>query len=641
MNFLDETTSGALGNANKKKVSSTLELAKKLGLLDKKNSSKTNTTDEIFEEPVKIDNDESSNISADFLEIIVDEELPKKTKDINVEKSNNKEVDTNKGFLTLNIENNNDTKTEKEEETKSSSSANDITQLTLKDDTNSDLIDFLLQDEKNSSNESHVDHDLSIDDVDEKTLNSIAKNQLNKDIIEDINDIDDNSILEENENENSNNSINDGLLVTQKELDKYFATLDSKESKKATEEIEKKPDNSEFNISNNIIENKPKTATNGDVLTFQSFEFKGKAKEYFKIWIVNIALTILTLGVYSAWAKVRNLRYIYGNTYLNNSNFEFNADPKKILYGRTLIALFYGVFLYATDVIYNKTLALIVVGLFVLLLPWLIKQAIRFKLKSASYRNIRFKYHGKALSFYLLAIGAILGIVAVFSPIFIAKYTSLISKDSALTLYSVLFFIYMFAGIPIIYKKFKDIMINNSSYGDAMFSFNATKGSAISTFFKIAFATAVAGFVFGLLVVAPVKLLGVNTASLSSLEDINSIIIGAIGAILYLAFIGLYKGITDGYLSNFTRNNTKLDEGEFKTSIYPYKLGIISMTNTVAIVLSLGLLYPWAKMRYLKYKIENTQFACKDYSKFKATKTTDVSTIGEEATDFFDIDIGV
>src|SRR6059058_745587 len=36
-------------------------------------------------------------------------------------------------------------------------------------------------------------------------------------------------------------------------------------------------------------------------------EFTADPKEYFRIWIVNLALTIVTLGIYSAWAKVRKL----------------------------------------------------------------------------------------------------------------------------------------------------------------------------------------------------------------------------------------------------------------------------------------------------------------------------------------------
>lgn len=69
-----------------------------------------------------------------------------------------------------------------------------------------------------------------------------------------------------------------------------------------------------------------------------SFIFHGNGKEYFGIWIVNILLTIVTLGIYSAWAKVRNLQYFYGNTELDGASFQFLAKPVTILKGR-LIAL--------------------------------------------------------------------------------------------------------------------------------------------------------------------------------------------------------------------------------------------------------------------------------------------------------------
>src|SRR5438105_15668074 len=65
--------------------------------------------------------------------------------------------------------------------------------------------------------------------------------------------------------------------------------------------------------------------------------FTGRAGEYFRIWIVNICLSIVTLGIYSAWAKVRRKRYFYGNTLLGDSAFEYLADPKAILKGRVLV----------------------------------------------------------------------------------------------------------------------------------------------------------------------------------------------------------------------------------------------------------------------------------------------------------------
>ncbi|MBW1865812.1 MAG: DUF898 family protein [Deltaproteobacteria bacterium] len=36
------------------------------------------------------------------------------------------------------------------------------------------------------------------------------------------------------------------------------------------------------------------------------FEFSGSGSEYFKIWLVNIILSVITIGIYSAWAKVRS-----------------------------------------------------------------------------------------------------------------------------------------------------------------------------------------------------------------------------------------------------------------------------------------------------------------------------------------------
>ena len=56
------------------------------------------------------------------------------------------------------------------------------------------------------------------------------------------------------------------------------------------------------------------TQGDADVMA-ESLEFRGKTGEFFGIWIVNVFLTIITLGIYSAWAKVRTNRYFYGNIY--------------------------------------------------------------------------------------------------------------------------------------------------------------------------------------------------------------------------------------------------------------------------------------------------------------------------------------
>jgi uncharacterized membrane protein YjgN (DUF898 family) len=80
----------------------------------------------------------------------------------------------------------------------------------------------------------------------------------------------------------------------------------------------------------------------------QRFSFTGNGTEYFAIWMVNLLLTILTLGIYSAWAKVRRMQYFYRNTHLNESSFDYHGNAIAILKGRLIaVALFasYSIFL--------------------------------------------------------------------------------------------------------------------------------------------------------------------------------------------------------------------------------------------------------------------------------------------------------
>jgi uncharacterized membrane protein YjgN (DUF898 family) len=67
------------------------------------------------------------------------------------------------------------------------------------------------------------------------------------------------------------------------------------------------------------------------------FRFSGSGSEYFRIWIVNVVLSIVTLGIYSAWAKVRRKQYFYGSTRIQGASFEYLADPVKILKGRLIV----------------------------------------------------------------------------------------------------------------------------------------------------------------------------------------------------------------------------------------------------------------------------------------------------------------
>jgi len=354
------------------------------------------------------------------------------------------------------------------------------------------------------------------------------------------------------------------------------------------------------------------------VYDYKYFEFKGNSSEYFRIWIVNIALTILTLGIYSAWAKVRSNRYMYANTYLNGSNFEYNADPIRILIGRIIVVTIYALFVLFSQYLFMFEIAGGIALLAFIAMPWLVRQAISFKLRNTSYRNVPFRYEGKISSFYGFFILHIILNIFTFMLIF-----------------------------PYSYVKFKQLVIDNAHYGDGDFKFSGGAGDAYAIYIQIFVWSTL--FIFAVIFI--LGLIGALTGAVFTeffsgfsdvlTSDMVSILIASGVFLVYVPFIFWNKGFTDAYFSNFVREKSTLNSSPLKGDMKPFKLGVIAATNALAIFFSLGLLYPWAQIRYLKYKLEHTAFACEDYDQFESHGYETGSTVGEEMVDFFDIDIGM
>jgi uncharacterized membrane protein YjgN (DUF898 family) len=78
-----------------------------------------------------------------------------------------------------------------------------------------------------------------------------------------------------------------------------------------------------------------------------AFQFTGSGREYFRIWVINLLLSLATLGIYSAWAKVRRLQYFDRNTTLAGAAFDFHGEAKAILRGRVLAVVLLTAYHYA------------------------------------------------------------------------------------------------------------------------------------------------------------------------------------------------------------------------------------------------------------------------------------------------------
>ena len=61
----------------------------------------------------------------------------------------------------------------------------------------------------------------------------------------------------------------------------------------------------------------------------------------------------------------------------------------------------------------------------------------------------------------------------------------------------------------------------------------------------------------------------------------------------------------------------------------------------IAVIFSLGLLIPWAKVRVARYVAEHLEmYGPKNVDSFVQAEQRSANVFGEEAADFFDIDLG-
>jgi len=319
------------------------------------------------------------------------------------------------------------------------------------------------------------------------------------------------------------------------------------------------------------------------------FEFTGTGGEYFKVWIVNILLSIVTLGIYSAWAKVRRKKYLYGNTRLKGAAFEYLADPLKILKGRLIVIGFF-LLSYAATYVF-PVIQIVFTLLFIVALPWVIVRTLMFNARNSAIRNIRFGFKGRV-------------------------------KDAALVYLWWPFVAVFTLGIifPYVYYRQKKFIVENSTYGTTRFVFTATSRE----YYRL-FMSAIIPLLIGILAVAAA---GFLFAPLS----------GLVMVALYLYMFAFYSVKT----TNLLYNTSSIAHNQFRAGlkIVPYLM--LVLTNTLATALTLGIFSPWAVIRTLRYRLGHlTLLADEDPEQFVAAEEEQVSALGEEVGDFFDMDIGL
>jgi uncharacterized membrane protein YjgN (DUF898 family) len=333
-----------------------------------------------------------------------------------------------------------------------------------------------------------------------------------------------------------------------------------------------------------------------------TLEFTGDGMEFFKIWIVNVMLSIVTVGFYSPWAKVRTKRYFYGNTLLMGTAFDYLADPIKILKGR-LVALLL-LIIYSIGGISPVIQGLLTL-IFIPLLPWIIIKALRFNAYNSAYRNIRFTFHAR----YLTALGVFVGMP---------------------------FLVGITAGLayPFFVRARKKFVLDHTAYGTSNFELQASGGEFYAIYLKASvMMLALVGIFVGI---------GYSLGGNYHLSHSDFAAVMMIAPLLLLPFAVLIFAYIYTATTNLVINKTVIEKHHFESSLEVGKMCWLYFSNMLMIIFSLGLLIPWAMVRTAAYRIScMSVYVEGNVDDFIAAETERAEAIGEEIGDIFDLDIGL
>ncbi|OTG85978.1 hypothetical protein B9T31_10335 [Acinetobacter sp. ANC 4558] len=345
----------------------------------------------------------------------------------------------------------------------------------------------------------------------------------------------------------------------------------------------------------------PSQNENMQIDPVQKFQFHGTASEYFGIWIVNILLTIITIGFYAPWAKVRRLRYFYGNTELIERRFDFTGIPSRILIGRLIaIGIYIGIAILSK---YSVTIA-VLGGLFIYaVIPWLVCATLRFRGRNSKFGNSRFYFSGTTKRAYLEFFKGLLITICTLG----------------------LFF-------PVLIWLFKRYYFNHLYIGQLKFNLRAD--------WPVYMGAVYVPFLAFLGLLSCLGLISFLMSDFIPRLGIENVMI--IAFVFYVTSLFIIWPWMFARIFIATWKNITLSESCFQTSCREWRYTWIIFSNWIVKIMSIGLMTPWAEIRLYKYQVESLSLQLNNDpdTMFNRLQNNPIG-VAEEIADVFDFDISL
>ena len=364
----------------------------------------------------------------------------------------------------------------------------------------------------------------------------------------------------------------------------------------------------------------------------QGTQFQSSAKfgSYAKVWWETNLILVFTLGIMLPWSILKRRMYFYQSVKLDGNAFAFTARPKSVFIGVwvgiilwVLINLLYEYIPLPHDTLTEVLLSSLVFYVFCCpLFAYFADQALTFRRYYSNYCGINFLFDRS----YSEALRCMLGFFVV----------------SPMTL---------FIAYPYFKWRFSRFRFSRTSFGGVGFSFDAKPQAFFRIYFRFFF-IAVLPF---MILVSPFMLLEwiwedyafQLVLILAERYDFGFDWMSSIYFVLAaLAFLGvpMFLGVTylDVNITNLNWRALSVDRVSFYSDARFGQLLWIRLTNMFAILISFGILIPWAKVRVLRYWTQTKSYHG-DIQRLtlKAKAQDTINALGEGVSEIAGLDIGI
>jgi uncharacterized membrane protein YjgN (DUF898 family) len=363
-----------------------------------------------------------------------------------------------------------------------------------------------------------------------------------------------------------------------------------------------------------------------EVMAYQQpLKFHGRGSEYFRIWVVNVFLTLITLGIYSAWAKVRKARWFAQNTSLAGDHFDFHANPKRILIGR-LVAVGLLV-LWSVSFKISAWFGLAVLALFCVVGPLLFASAQRFRLANTSWRGLRFGFDAPRTTVYWVLVPVLLVWTA--GSVVDAFDLSAFAAGAAGLATLVCF--------PWAHARLKMLQHHHANFGQQKFSFQAA-GPEFYGLYAKGFALAVAAGALMVPLAFAIIAAGRAVAGKAAMPWIAGL--GFVSVLVMWAGVWPYFATR---MQKIVWSHTKLGPIRFEGRMTGWRLWRLVLGQSFLTIITLGLYWPFAAVAIARYRVESIVVEAPGPFADVAAALGDsrqTRAAGDAAADFFGLDVG-